>query len=71
MMGREEGGVSSDLQGYLVRRVNEVAEARRQYAALPPEAKGWSNADLDADLDACPSRLDFARLLREVDRHLA
>jgi predicted aldo/keto reductase-like oxidoreductase len=47
------------------------AEARRQYAALPPEAKDWSGADLDAARAACPNRLDFARLLREVDRRLA
>jgi predicted aldo/keto reductase-like oxidoreductase len=47
------------------------AEARRQYADLPPEAKDWSNADLEAARAACPSRLDFARLLREVERYLA
>jgi predicted aldo/keto reductase-like oxidoreductase len=47
------------------------AEARRQYADLPPEAKDWSGADLDAARAACPNRLDFARLLREVDRRLA
>jgi predicted aldo/keto reductase-like oxidoreductase len=47
------------------------AEARRQYADLPPEAKDWSGADLEAARAACPGRLDFARLLREVDRHLA
>jgi aryl-alcohol dehydrogenase-like predicted oxidoreductase len=46
-------------------------EARRQYAALPPEARDWSDADLAAARDACPSRLDFARLLPEVDRHLS
>lgn len=47
------------------------AEARRQYAALPAEARDWSGADLEAARVACPSRLDFARLLPEVDRHLA
>jgi len=47
------------------------AEARRQYANLSPEARDWSGADLDAARAACPSRLDFARLLPEVDRHLA
>ena len=47
------------------------AEARRQYADLPPEAKDWSGADLAAARAACPGRLDFARLLREVDRRLA
>jgi hypothetical protein len=46
------------------------AEARRQYASLSPEARDWSGADLEAARAACPSRLDFARLLPEVDRHL-
>src|SRR5262249_48866450 len=47
------------------------AEARRQYAPLSPEARDWTAAALQAARDACPSRLDFARLLPEVDRHLA
>jgi len=47
------------------------AEARRQYAALPAEARDWSGADLDAARAACPSKLNFAELLPEVDRHLA
>jgi aryl-alcohol dehydrogenase-like predicted oxidoreductase len=46
-------------------------EARRQYAALPPEARDWSGADLEAARAACPNKLDFASLLPEVDRHLA
>jgi predicted aldo/keto reductase-like oxidoreductase len=47
------------------------SEARRQYAALAPEAREWSGADLDAARAACPNKLDFAKLLPEVDRHLA
>src|SRR5207302_9743037 len=47
------------------------AEARRCYAELPPEARDWSNADLQAARDACPNHLDFARLLPEVNRRLA
>ena len=47
------------------------AEARRQYAALPPEARDWSGADLEAARAACPNKLDFAKLLPEVERHLA
>ena len=47
------------------------AEARRQYAALGPEARDWSGTDLEAARAACPDGLDFARLLPEVDRHLA
>ncbi len=47
------------------------AEARRQYARLSPEARDWTGADLEAARLACPNRLDFARLLPEVNRHLA
>ena len=46
-------------------------EARRLYAELAPEARDWSCADLEAARAACPARLDFARLLPEVDRQLA
>lgn len=47
------------------------AEAREKYAALSPEARDWSNADLAAAREACPNRLNFAKLLPEVERHLA
>jgi aryl-alcohol dehydrogenase-like predicted oxidoreductase len=47
------------------------AEARKCYAELSPEARDWSNADLQAARDACPNHLDFARLLPEVGRRLA
>jgi predicted aldo/keto reductase-like oxidoreductase len=47
------------------------AAARREYAKLSPEERDWSGADLEAARLACPNRLDFARLLPEVDRHLA
>ncbi len=47
------------------------SEARRQYAALAPEARDWSGADLEAARAACPNRLNFAELLPEVDKHLA
>jgi predicted aldo/keto reductase-like oxidoreductase len=46
-------------------------EAKRQYAALTDAERDWSGADLVGARDACPSKLDFARLLPEVDRHLA
>jgi uncharacterized protein len=46
------------------------ADARRLYAALPPEARDWSGADLDAARAACPNRLDFATLLPEVEKCL-
>jgi uncharacterized protein len=47
------------------------AEARRCYAALPVSARDWSGADLEAATNACPNRLDFAKLMPEVERHLA
>jgi aryl-alcohol dehydrogenase-like predicted oxidoreductase len=47
------------------------ALARREYAALSPEARDWSGADLEAARQACPNRLDFAKLLPMVERHLA
>jgi predicted aldo/keto reductase-like oxidoreductase len=47
------------------------AEARRCYESLSTESRDWSSADLAAAREACPNRLDFARLLPEVDRHLA
>jgi predicted aldo/keto reductase-like oxidoreductase len=51
--------------------LGDRAEARRQYSRLSPEARDWSGADLEAARNACPGRLDFARLLPEVDRYLA
>ena len=47
------------------------SEARRQYAAMSPEARDWTGADLEAARAACPNKLDFAKLLPECDRHLA
>jgi predicted aldo/keto reductase-like oxidoreductase len=51
--------------------LGDRTEARRQYAALAPEARDWSGADLEAARAACPNRLDFATLLPEVEKHLA
>jgi predicted aldo/keto reductase-like oxidoreductase len=45
--------------------------ARREYANLSPEARDWSGADLAAAQEACPSKLNFSKLLPEVARHLA
>jgi len=47
------------------------AEARREFAAMTDAARDWSGADLAAAREACPNKLDFAKLLPEVDRHLA
>ncbi len=46
-------------------------EARRQFAAMTDTARNWAGADLEAAREACPGKLDFAKLLPEVDRHLA
>jgi uncharacterized protein len=69
------GGTGAEL-GNLTRFLTyhehhgDRAEARRQYAALPSEARDWSKADLAAARAACPNGLDFARLLPEADRLL-
>jgi len=47
------------------------ARARREYAALSPEARDWTGADLEAAQAACPGNLNFAKLLPEVEKHLA
>ncbi|WP_435011041.1 aldo/keto reductase [Tundrisphaera lichenicola] len=49
----------------------ERSEARRLYAELPESARNWSDADLAAAQEACPSHLDFAELLPRADRNLA
>lgn len=63
----------SDLTRFLTYHEHHGAraEARRQYARLSAEERDWHGADLAAAQAACPSRLDFARLLPEVDRLLA
>jgi predicted aldo/keto reductase-like oxidoreductase len=52
-------------------RHGDRAVARREYAKMSAEARDWSGADLEAARAACPDRLDFAKLLPEVERHLA
>jgi predicted aldo/keto reductase-like oxidoreductase len=52
-------------------RLGDRAEARRQYARLSAAARDWSGADLEAARAACPDRLDFAKLLPQVDEYLA
>jgi aryl-alcohol dehydrogenase-like predicted oxidoreductase len=47
------------------------AEARRLYSELADHERDWRGADLDAAREACPNRLDFARLLPKVDELLA
>ena len=45
-------------------------EARRLYSELSEAARDWSGADLEAARAACPSKLDFARLLPQADQLL-
>jgi aryl-alcohol dehydrogenase-like predicted oxidoreductase len=45
--------------------------ARQEYSALSAEARDWAGADLVAAQAACPGKLNFAKLLPEVERHLA
>ena len=62
------------LMGMLDKRLVALGtdyQARQLYAGLSPEARDWSGADLEATRAACPARLDFARLLPEVERQLA
>ena len=41
------------------------------YNVLLPEARDWTGADLEAARAACSNRLDFARLLPQVEKCLA
>jgi predicted aldo/keto reductase-like oxidoreductase len=61
-----------DLTRYLTYHEHHGARrlARQEYAALAAEERDWTGADLEAARQACPSRLDFARLLPEADRLL-
>ena len=45
--------------------------ARESYAELAAEARQWQDADLAAAREACHHKIDFARLLPEVDRLLS
>lgn len=45
-------------------------QAHEGYAELTEEERNWRDADLEAARSACPSRLNFAELLPEVDRLL-
>jgi hypothetical protein len=52
-------------------RLGDRTVARQEYARLSAEARDWSGADLEAARAACPDRLDFAKLLPQVDEYLA
>lgn len=44
--------------------------AREAYAKLTEKERNWDGADLEAARNACPTRLDFQRLMPEVDHLL-
>jgi len=44
--------------------------ARERYAELAALDRNWTGADLEAAREACHNKLDFARILPEVDRLL-
>ncbi|MFO0908316.1 MAG: aldo/keto reductase [Isosphaeraceae bacterium] len=46
-------------------------EARKLYAEMAPEHRDYASANLDAARDACHNKLDFARLFKTVEDHLA
>ncbi len=62
-----------DITRYLTyaERHGHRVRARAEFAALPAEARDWSDADLAAAREACPSRLDFAALLDRAREQLA
>jgi hypothetical protein len=61
-----------DLTRYLTYHEHHGARrhARDAYAKLTEGERNWHGADLDAARAACPTKLDFAQLLPEVDRLL-
>jgi predicted aldo/keto reductase-like oxidoreductase len=72
--GRAAGTAArlGDLTRYLTYHEHHGSrrQAREAYARLTEEERNWHDADLDAARAACPTRLDFAQLLPEVDRLL-
>ena len=46
------------------------SEARRLYANLGKAARDWHGADLEAARQACPNKLDFAKLLPRTEELL-
>lgn len=63
----------SDIARYLCyyEQDGARAEARRLFHALPPEARDWNGADLEAASKACTSRLNFASILGRASEKLA
>lgn len=62
----------ADLTRFLTYHEHHGARrwAREAYAQLTEKERNWRDADLDAARASCPTKLDFAKLLPEVDRLL-
>ncbi len=62
-----------DLTRYLTYHDHhgDRGEARRLYSELTETERNWQGADLAAAREACPTGLDFTRLLPRVDERLA
>jgi aryl-alcohol dehydrogenase-like predicted oxidoreductase len=73
---REAAGTQADLNSIAryvsyVEEQGQLAEARALFAAMPPEARDWTGADLKAASAACKCRLDFERIMKTAERRLA
>ncbi|WP_422924205.1 aldo/keto reductase [Singulisphaera sp. PoT] len=72
----EAGGTQArlgDLVRYLTYHEHHGyrSEARRYYQELTEVERNWAGVDLEAAREACPSKLNFAKLLPEVDKLLS
>jgi hypothetical protein len=73
---RRAAGTTADLNAIAryvtyAERNGQLIEARRLFAALPPEARDWSGADLQAATHACHSGIDYARVIEKAQQLLA
>lgn len=73
---RRAAGTRADLNT-IARYVNyaeedgRVCEARDMLVKMPPAARDWSGADLDAARQACKCHLDFANIVKRAEELLA
>ena len=67
------GTAFNDIARYLCyyEENGDCAGARRLFAALRPESRDWSRADLAAASKACVGKLDFASILARAAEKLA
>jgi hypothetical protein len=69
---REAAGTRADLNSIAryvsyVEESGQLNEARELFAALPPEARNWTGADLSAASHACKCGLDFATIMKKAE----